>query len=54
MDEQINFLVSVKLTEDFISSYVGLSPEDIAYYFMENLQSDYDNSGVEFEMLEVY
>lgn len=54
MAEQINVLVTVKLSDEYLVEYDGFLPEDIAYYFVENLQNDFDSSGVEFELLEVY
>jgi hypothetical protein len=54
MEEEVHVLVSVKLKKEFSEQFDVLSPEDAALYFVENLQSDYDGAGVEFEVLEVY
>ena len=54
MEEEVNFLVAVKLSADCVADHGGMSPEDIAYYILENIQSDYHGAGVEFELLEVY
>lgn len=51
---KLNLLVSIKLSDEYLGDYDGMAPEDIAYYFIENVQADYDNSGAEFELLEVY
>lgn len=54
MAERIHILASVKLGEDYTEEFDGMSPEDIAFYFVENLQADFEGLDIEFEMLEVY
>lgn len=54
MGTQINFLVSIRVNTDYLDEHEGRSEEDIAFSFIEDLQSDYSAIGVEFELLEVY
>jgi hypothetical protein len=53
MGEHVNLLVSIKLSDEYLSEYVGMSPEDIGYNFIEELAYDYVDAGVEFEILEI-
>lgn len=54
MGKVVNFLVAIRVSDEYLSEYEGLSPEDIGYYFIDQMQSDYEGAGIEFELLEVY
>jgi hypothetical protein len=58
MGKVVNFLVAIKVSDEYLSEYEDLSAnwtlEDIGYHFIDEIQSDYDGSGIEFELLEVY
>lgn len=54
MGKVVNFLVAIRVSDEYLTDYEGLSTEDIGYYFIEQMQSDYDGAGIDFELLEVY
>lgn len=54
MGKVVNLLVSIRVSDEYLSDYEGMSLEDIGYYIVEQMQSDYDGAGIDFELLETY